>query len=77
MEEATLFYKMLPSFTYCLPSEKNQHGTKQQKDRVTVILCCNMVGTYKLPLAIIGSSKQPNCFNRGRPPIPYLGNPKA
>ena len=48
-DEAALFYKMLPSLTYCLPSEKNPHGTKQQKVRVTVIFCSNMTGTHKLP----------------------------
>ena len=77
MDEAALFYKMLPSFTYFLPSEKNPHGTKQQKDRVTVILCCNMTGTHKLPLAILGSSKKPNFFNGFRPSIPYFSTPKA
>ena len=37
VDEAALFFKILPNFTYYLPSESNVRGTKQSKDRVTVI----------------------------------------
>lgn len=77
MDETGLFYKMLPDRTYCLECETNPHGSKQQKDRITVILCCNLSGTHKIPVAVIGSSKKPHCFNRSRPPIPYFNSPKA
>ena len=77
MDETGLFYKMLPDRTYCLESEKNPHGTKIKKDRITAILCCNLSGTHKLPVAIIGSRNKPRCFNRGCPPIPYFHSPKA
>ena len=70
MDEAGLFYQMLPNFSYCLSSEKETHGTKQKKERVTIIFCCNMTGTHKLPLALIGSSERPNCF-RGCSDIPF------
>ena len=78
MDEAGLFYKMLPSVSYCLPSEGQVHGTKQNKERLTFVLCCNMSGTQKLPIAIIGKSQLPTCFRkRGVPSTPYFFNDSA
>ena len=59
MDETGIFYNMLPNFSYCLESETETHGIKQSKDRVTAILCCNLTGTHKLPITIIGSSENP------------------
>ena len=77
VDEAALFFKMLPNFTYCLPPESNVRGTKQSKDRVTVIFCCNLTGSHKILPTMIGTSKKPHCFNRVRPPIPYYNSPTA
>ena len=77
VDEAVLFYKMSLHFIYCIPYEKNVRGIKQSKDRVTFIFCCNMTGTHKLSLVMIGKVKKPHCFNRGTPSIQYYSSPNA
>ena len=69
MDEAAIFYKILPNFTYSLPTERNCRGKKQPKDRITIILCCNMTGTHKLLPAIVGSSVNPTCFKKQHVPV--------
>lgn len=32
------------------------------KDRITILLCCNMSGTRKLTPFVIGKAKEPRCF---------------
>jgi hypothetical protein len=41
-------------------------GTKQGKERISVLLTCNADGSDKLPLWFIGKYKQPRCFRRER-----------
>ena len=41
------------------------------KDRLTVILCVNALGTCKISPVLIGSWKQPRCFKKNPPVIPY------
>ena len=77
MDEAGLFYQMLPNFSYCLSSEKEVHGTKQKKERVTIIFCCNITGSHKLPLTLIGSSERPQCFRGFDIPFSYFNSPSA
>lgn len=40
------------------------------KDRVTLVLACNVTGTHKILAAIIGNAEQPQCFKRPRAPCP-------
>ena len=47
------------------------------KDRLTVILCVNATGTCKLPPVIIGPAKNPQCFRRNPPKLPYYQQEKA
>ena len=77
MDEAALFYKMLPRFSYCLPFEVAVRGTKIEKERVTIILCCNMTGSKKLDPTIIGKSVSPKCFKKNNPPIEYKFSKKS
>lgn len=35
---------------------------KKSKDRITVMVACNMTGLEKLKLLVIGKSKNPRCF---------------
>src|SRR6187399_2718258 len=51
-------------------------GTKR-KDRITMLLCCNMTGSVKRPLYVIGKSVNPRCFKSGKPPLEYDGNKTA
>ena len=41
------------------------------KDRITVIMSVNATGTCKIPLVVIGSSKNSQCFKRSKPCLPY------
>ena len=45
--------------------------------RVTLVLCANATGTIRVPPLLIGSSKQPFCFRRHAPPIPYTNQKNA
>lgn len=77
-DETGLFFQMLPSKTLDLKGQKC-HGGKHSKQRVTILLCCNMDGTDKRPLLVIGRSEKPRCFkgNRRSLPIQYAANKKA
>ena len=70
MDETGLFYRLMPNRTYVLRSEtaKTTRGIKAMtaKDRITLYVCTNADGTQKLPLGVIGKSKNPACF-RVRP----------
>jgi len=70
MDETGLFYRLMPNRTYILRSEtaKTTRGIKQMtaKDRITLYVCTNASGTQKLPLGVIGKSKNPASF-RVRP----------
>ena len=37
-------------------------GKKQNKDRVTFLLCCNSDGSERLPPLVVGCSARPRCF---------------
>ena len=43
-DETGLCYKMLPSKTLASRSEKEASSMKNQKDRVTLMACCNTTG---------------------------------
>ena len=45
-------------------------GGKKAKDRITVLLCCNMTGSEKRPLVVIGKSKSPRCFPKDQSKLP-------
>lgn len=60
-DETGLFYKMLPDKTLVLSGEPC-HGGKHSKERLTVVVGGNMMGTEKLPLLVIRKSKNPRCF---------------
>ncbi len=47
------------------------------KDRITAYVCTNADGSKKVPLAIIGKSKNPRCFRLGLPPVHYFSNKTA
>ena len=54
------------------------HGGKKSKDRLTVLVAANMDGSQKLPLYVIGKSKNPRCFKQTKVlPCDYDGQPCA
>ena len=75
VDETALFYKALPNGTYTYASEKPE-GRKEQKERLTVVLLCNMAGTYK-EVFVIGKVKKSRCFQEKKIPLPYFFNKKG
>ena len=79
-DETGLYYKLLPEKTLASSFEKSADGRKKQKERVTINACSNMLGTIKLPLQLIGKSKNPRCFkniNRDALPVYYANQSNA
>lgn len=76
-DETGLFFKALPERTLALKNEKCSGG-KFSKERITVLVCCNMDGTEKLPLLVIGKSAKPRCFKGVKTlPLQYSSSKKA
>jgi hypothetical protein len=59
MDETGLFYHMQADNSL---ATKQLEGRKQNKERITITVCCNADGSDKLPLWIIGKSFRPRCF---------------
>ena len=60
-DESALFYRLPPNKTL---STVKRNGKKPEKDLITVAMCCNMTGTEKKDLVVIGKSKQPRAFRK-------------
>lgn len=60
-DESGLVYKARPSKTYTFSGEKC-HGGKCSKERLSVLFCCNMDGSEKVRLLLIGKSKRPRAL---------------
>jgi len=59
MDETGLFYRMQADN---LLATKQLEGHKQNKERITITICCNADGSNKLPFWIIGKSFHPRYF---------------
>lgn len=76
-DETALFFQLLPSHTHALKNESCAGG-KHSKVRVTVLLCCNMDGSDRQKLFVIGKSAKPRDFrNLYSLPVRYRSNAKA
>ncbi|XP_021695375.1 tigger transposable element-derived protein 4-like [Aedes aegypti] len=76
-DETGLFYKCLPDKTFTFQKE-SCHGGKFSKQRLSVMCAANMDGSEKLPLLVIGKSKNPRCFKNVKSlPVLYESNTKA
>ncbi|UYV60770.1 TIGD4 [Cordylochernes scorpioides] len=76
-DETGLFWRLLPDKTLHFKGETCTGG-KASKERITILLCCNMDGSEKMQPLVIGKAKQPICF-RGikHLPVQYEANQKA
>ncbi|UYV67858.1 TIGD4 [Cordylochernes scorpioides] len=76
-DETGLFWRLLPDKTLHFKGETFTGG-KASKERITILLCCNMDGSEKMQPLVIGKAKQPRCF-RGikHLPVQYEANQKA
>lgn len=76
-DETGLFFKCLPHQTLKLKSEKC-HGGEMSKERITVLLACNMDGSQKLKPLVIGNSAKPHCLKGIKSlPTTYRSNKKS
>lgn len=76
-DECGLFYNMLPDETYAFTGASGR-GINVNKERITVLVCANLDGTEKLPLLVVGKSKQPQCFKNTKfLPCTYRHNKAA
>ena len=71
-DETGLYYRALPDGTLTFKSDTSG-GSKKSKDRVTVLVACNMTGSDKRRLLVIGKSRDPRCF-RGKKGLPVSYN---
>jgi hypothetical protein len=79
MDETDLFFCLLPRYSLLMPDEdiSTTRGKKKSKDRVSLIVCANVVGTHKIPCALIGKPKAPACIKDRQWPLPYFNQAKA
>jgi len=59
MDETRLFYRMQADNSL---ATRQLEGYKQNKERITITVCCNADESDKLPLWIIDKSFRPRCF---------------
>jgi hypothetical protein len=77
MDETGLFFRMQADHSL---ANKLLEGRKQEKERLTVVVCANGDGSHKLPLYVIGKHWDPRCFkgiNRSTLGVEYRANGKA
>ncbi|XP_031280361.1 CENP-B homolog protein 2-like [Pistacia vera] len=60
MDETDLFYQMQADNSL---ATKQLEGGKQNKERITIVICCNGDDSDKLSLWVIGKFLNPRCFN--------------
>jgi hypothetical protein len=79
MDETGLFFRLLPRYSLLMPNEdiSTTRGKKKSKDRVSLIMCTNAVGSHKIPCALIGKPKALACIKDPQWPIPYFIQAKA
>jgi hypothetical protein len=59
MDETGLYWRMTPS---CGLATRSQPGLKKDKTQISIVLCVNATGTDRLPVWIIGKSKNPQAL---------------
>jgi hypothetical protein len=79
MDETGLFFCLLPKYNLLMSDEdiSTTRGKKKSKDRVSLIVCTNVVGTHKIPCTLIGKPKAPTCIKDRQWPVPYFSQAKA
>lgn len=79
-DETGLNFKALPNKSLASEQEARAPGFKMNKERVTLMACSNAAGNHKLPLMMIGKSKNPRAFknvNIKTLPVYYANQKKA
>ena len=76
-DQTGLFHQKLPNQIYGNKIQKNNYkGANQMKDKTRItLMVCTAASGGKVPLAMIGKSKSPRCFDhlpQKVPPMAYL-----
>ncbi|XP_022893755.1 CENP-B homolog protein 2-like [Olea europaea var. sylvestris] len=77
MDETGLFYRWEADHSL---ATKQLEGCKKDKERITVVVCCNGDGSDKVPFWVIGKYANPTCFknmNMNNLNCKYRSNKKA
>lgn len=76
-DETGLYYRATPDHCLIFKNSTSTAG-KKIKDRLTVLLTCNMTGSEKLRPFVLGKSKKPRCFKGvNKLPVEYDSNSNA
>ncbi|XP_069780147.1 jerky protein homolog [Narcine bancroftii] len=60
--ETGLMWKCLPNTTLGSTDEKVARALKQNKERITVLVCANASGSHRVKLTVVGKYAKPRCF---------------
>ncbi|XP_033009888.1 tigger transposable element-derived protein 1-like [Lacerta agilis] len=63
-DETGLFWKKMPRRTYITQEEKALPGHKPMKDKLTLLLCANASGDFKLKPLLVYHSENPRIFKK-------------
>jgi hypothetical protein len=79
MDETNLFFRLLLRYSLLMLDEdiSTTRGKKKSKDWVSLIVCANVVGTHKIPCALIGKPKALACFKDHQWVVQYFSEAKA
>ncbi len=81
-DETGLFFRITPDRTFAFLHE-HVPGRKVCKDRLTLLLCCNMDGSHRWKPVVLGKVKKPrrlaavHHITPGQLPVTYRSNKKA
>ena len=81
-DETGLFWKRMPNRTFITKEEKALPGHKPMKDRLTLMLCANASGDFKVKPMLIYHSETPRAFTKSnvvksKLPVFWRSNKKA
>lgn len=79
-DETGLFWKKMPSRTFLSKTERSAPGFKAAKDRVSLLLCANASGDFKVKPMLIYRSQNPRPLkdkNKNELPVFWKSNKKA
>ncbi|XP_039632281.1 tigger transposable element-derived protein 1-like [Polypterus senegalus] len=63
-DETGLFWKKMPKRTYITAEENAMPGHKPMKDRLTLLLCANSSGDFKVKPLLVYHSENPRAFKK-------------
>ena len=80
-DETAFLFRLMPWRTYAFKDE-DVAGGKKRKDRLTLMLACNMDGSQKLKAMVIGKARNPKCvrdsgMSTNELPVDYFSNKKG